>query len=373
MRYKRPIKQILIATRSVWDNPESRAAVRHNFGKMVKCGTLALGAEIFSSGAEERLVPHTCKVRPCPSCGHRATLLWQREQWCALPDAKYAGIVFTMPSEFWPIFQQNRHLLHDLPKLAAAVIQQWVKLRFGARVMILVVPHTFGSLLNFNPHLHMLISTGGIEESEGRWVDNISFDRAKLMAMWRFAVITFLREALNAKVLLSDLSRRDLRNLIADQYRWWSVHIDHFTSKEHFLRYAGRYVRRSPIAQHRIELITEREVHFRCKQKKDGKKRWVTIRCPIGEFVTMLAEHVPDRYRHAIRYFGLLAPRAKARTSAALFTVLKQQRHLRPRRLSWAFSIRRDFGVDPLTDSKGRSMRWVGRLKPIAEVTSRLL
>jgi hypothetical protein len=366
MRYKHQLKQILVATRSVWDRPETRDAVRHNFDKMVKCGTLALGAEIFSSGAEEKVVPHTCKARPCPSCGHRATLLWQREQWCALPDVKYAGIVFTMPSEFWPIFQQNRHLLHDLPNLAAAVIQQWVKLRYGVRVLIMVIPHTFGSLLNFNSHLHMLVSKGGIEESEGRWVDNITFDKAKLMRMWRFAVVTFLREALEARVLSSDLPSCDLRTLIADQYRWWSVHIDHFTSKEHFLRYAGRYVRRPPIAQYRIERITEREVHFRCKQKKHGKKRWVTIRCPIGEFVAMLAQHVPDRYRHAIRCFGLLAPRTKARTSAALFTILKQRRRPRPRRLSWAFSIQRDFGVDPLSDSEGRPMRWAGRLNPVA-------
>jgi len=366
MRYKNPIKQILISARSVWDSPESRTAVRHNFDKMVKCGTLALGAQIFSSDTEEKLVPHTCKARPCPSCGHRATLLWQREQWCALPDVKYAGIVFTMPSEFWPVFQQNRHLLHDLPKLAAAVIQRWVKLRYGVRVLIMVMPHTFGSLLNFNAHLHMLVSRGGIEESQGRWVDDITFDKTKLMPMWRFAVVAFLREALNARVLSSDLSSRDLRTLIADQYRWWSVHIDEFTSKEHFLRYAGRYVRRSPIAQHRIVLITEREVHFRCKQKKDGKKWWVTVRCSISEFIAMLAEHVPDRYRHGVRRFGLLAPRTQARTSAALVTILKQQKRPRPRRLSWAFSIRRDFGVDPLTDSKGRPMRWVGRLNAVA-------
>ena len=259
MRYKQPLKQILIATRSYWDRPETRAAVRQSFDKVIQCGTLALGAEVFASETEEKLVPHTCKVRPCPSCGHRATIQWQREQWRALPDIPYVGIVFTMPDVLWPIFRQNRHLLHDLPKLGAAVIQQWAKLKCGVRVSIMVIPHTFGGRLNFNSHLHVLVSAGGLQELEGRWVNGLFLveDKGKLMRMWRFAVITYLRAALEAEVLTSDLSYRKLRTRLKKQYeRWWSIDIDHFASKEHFLRYAGRYVRRPPIAQYRFLQIT---------------------------------------------------------------------------------------------------------------------
>jgi hypothetical protein len=367
VRYKQPIKQILIATRSSWDRPETRPAVRQNFDKLTKCGTLALGAEVFASETEEKLVPHTCKVRPCPSCGHRATIQWQREQWCALPDVPYVGIVFTMPDVLWPIFQKNRHLLDDLPTLGAAVIRQWAKLKYGVRVPIMVIPHSFGARLNFNSHLHILVSAGGLQESEGRWVNSLVFDegkdKGKLMRMWRFAVITYLRAALEAKVLTSDLSPRKLTACLKQQYeRWWSIDIDQFASKEHFLRYAGRYVRRPPIAQYRFTKITDQEVQFWTKDKI--QKRRVNISCTPEEFVAALAEHVPDRYRHGIRYFGLLSPRAKARTSAAVFALLGQQKRLRPRRLSWAFSRRRDFGIDPLIDGRGKPMRWVGRLKP---------
>jgi hypothetical protein len=82
--------------------------------------------------------------------------------------------------------------------------------------------------------------------------------------------------------------------------------------------------------------------------------------------VATLAEQVPNRYQHAIRYFGLLAPGSKARTSAALFLLLGQRQRPRPRRLSWAFSLRRDFEVDPLIDHRGQPMRWIGRLGPRA-------
>jgi hypothetical protein len=78
-------------------------------------------------------------------------------------------------------------------------------------------------------------------------------NRRKLMLMWRFAVITFLREALNAGVLASNLHPSNLKAVLAREYRWWSTHVDYFQSKEHFLRYAGRYARRPPIAQHRLK------------------------------------------------------------------------------------------------------------------------
>ena len=76
----------------------------------------------------------------------------------------------------------------------------------------------------------------------------------------------------------------------------------------------------------------------------------------------MLAEHVPDRYRHAVRHFGLLSPRAKAEHLPVVFVLLGQKQHPRPQRLGWAFSMRRDFGVDPLADKNGERMCWAGRL-----------
>jgi hypothetical protein len=268
-----------------------------------------------------------------------------------------------MPDVLWPMFRQNRHLLHGLPKLGAAVIQQWAKLKHGVRVLLMVIAHTFGGRLNFNSHIHILVSAGGLQESEGRWITRLAFEQDKLMHMWRFAVITFLREALRAKALTSDLSAEELRTVLTTQYeRWWSIDVDHFESMKHFLRYAGRYVRRPPIAQYRFVKITDREVEFWTKDKI--QKRRVNISYTPEEFAATLGEHVPDRYRHAIRYFGLLAPGSKARTSAALFALLRQPKRPRPRRLSWAFLLRRDFGVNPLIDRRGQPMRWVGRLSP---------
>src|SRR5262249_42761521 len=71
-------------TRPHWDREQTRSSVRLAFRKALQCRTPALGAEVYASENQERVVFHTCKSRACPSCGHRATIQWQRERWAAL-------------------------------------------------------------------------------------------------------------------------------------------------------------------------------------------------------------------------------------------------------------------------------------------------
>jgi hypothetical protein len=211
--------------------------------------------------------------------------------------------------------------------------------------MITVVRHTFGRHLNFNPHLHVLVSAGGLRAIDGEWKSGLQFDRDALMKRWRYAVITYLREAIKRGLLrTSEAALNELRRVLTMQYeRWWNINIQPCTSKAHFLRYAGRYVRRPPLAQYRILESTAEETSFRTKDHK--LKQEVVTRYTPEDFIGLLADHTHDHYRHAIRHFGLLAPRSKARTFGALFAQLSQQRRPKPQRLSWARSIKRSFGA----------------------------
>ena len=169
--------------------------------------------------------------------------------------------------------------------------------------------------------------------------------------------------AANANIVVTDMSKRTLRALLKTQYeRWWNINIQRFHSKKQFLGYAGRYVRRPPIAQHRFQRIDSREIRFLTKDTRT-KKTVETTYSP-AEFLTALADHIPDHYRHNIRYFGLLAPRIKGRTHDGIFALLGQERLAKPRPLGWAASIKKSFGVDPLLDSKGQQMQWVRSLPP---------
>ena len=190
----------------------------------------------------------------------------------------------------------------------------------------------------------------------------LQFNKHALMRMWRYAVITHLRAALKADVLNSDLSRHDLQIVLRtayEQHPTWIIYIDKIVSKSHFLRYAARYVRRPPIASWRLLKVTNREVEFVAKDTK--AKRFIRTRCHLTDFVRLLAQHVPDNHRKAIRYFGLWAPRAKGQTYDALLLLLGETRRPRPQRLSWRSSILKYFGRDPMIDSRGQPMNWVRR------------
>ncbi len=125
------------------------------------------------------------------------------------------------------------------------------------------------------------------------------------------------------------------------------------------LKHDGRYIRRPPVAQHRLTLIGNEYVEYLARNTRE--KRWVLVRYTNTEFVDILMQHVPDPGRHAMRYFGLLSPRSKARVWAAIFVLLNQQQRPHPPRVPWRRLRMKTFGTDPLLDSAGQLMHWVGR------------
>jgi len=366
-----PLRQILIQSRAFWDSERIPVNVRENFRKMVDCGTIALGAEVYASATESKLVFHRCKSRFCTSCGQRASEAWQEEMEAILPDGQYVGITFTMPAQFRAIFQQNRQLLHDIPAMGAAAITEWAKAGYGVRLLIVVVQQTFGGFLNFVPHLHIMVSAGGLHCASNRWISSIRFDKAELMRAWRFALIAYLSEAMKKNVLHCDLSSEQIRLLLATQYeREWNIFLSRAGSKAYWLKHDGRYIRRPPVAQHRMKRIGSNQVEYLVKDTRN--KQFVSKRYTNEVFLDLLVQHVPDRGRHAMRYFDLLSPRAKARLWSGIFVLLGQRQRERPRRRSWRLLLVKTFGVDPLRDRKGELMHWAGRRAPVPPLLHKL-
>ncbi len=361
MKYRDPLKQILTGTRSYWDRPQTRPAVRQAFLKALQCRTPELGAEVYSSGDQDLVLYHPCKSRACPSCGYRAMVQWLRERWAALAENIYKGITLTMPDLLWPLFHDNPQLAKALPALAAKVIQIRVTARYGVRIGVIAILHTFNGQIKFNSHVHTMITGGGLVHSG--WLSRVYYDPFQIRRAWREAVIDLLRTALRAGRLRTSMSTDQVETMLNEQERRpWRIKIQSFGNRGHFLQYAGRYVRRPPIAQSRISRIEKRTMKFWYKDKK--LRRRIEIECSLEEFLDRWAQHIPDRYQHGVRNFGLFAPRSLSQTSAAAFLILGQPQRARPKPRRWADSIKRDFGHDPLLDHKGNRMQWAGRLRP---------
>jgi hypothetical protein len=226
MKYEQPLKKILSHTRPYWDRDDTRQSVRSAFIKTLQCRTAALGAEIYASEDEELILYHTCKSRSCSSCGYRATVQWLRERWAALPNETYKGITFTMPDVLWTLFLDNPPSSNALSALVANIIQSRMSAKYGVRVGIIAILHTFNGRLEFNSHVHTTVTGGGLSAFSDTWVSRVYYDRDALMKAWRKAVIELLRAALRAGQLHTKMTVDQLEQLLAQQEkRWWSIKI----------------------------------------------------------------------------------------------------------------------------------------------------
>ena len=370
-----PLKQFLRDTIPLWDHVGTPANARENLWKIVKCGTAELGADVFASATYEKLVCHTCKSRFCCSCGARFGGVWQAEVEAIIPDIAYQEINFTMPRALWSLFQHNRHLLNDLPAIGARAIEYLTATKHNARVILMVVPQTYGGFLNFYPHLHTLVSAGGLDEFRIQWIGSLGFGKEEhkheVMLAWRFALLAYLDAAIKANVVRSDLSLDDLTHILHPEgKRNWNIFVSRAVPKNTVINHIGRYIRKPPIAQYRLTRLNAGEVQYLAK---DTRKRCLTpVTYTNQEFLALLIPHIADRYCNSMRYFGLLAPRSK-RLLSVVFDLLKQKQKPKPARLTWATSLNQTFGTDPLIAPDGSVLRRVGRIEPVpATYTAKL-
>jgi hypothetical protein len=351
------LQEILILGRNHWDHDAYDPDSRRAFLLALQCKTPALGGRVFASENEERVFFNTCKSPACPSCGHWATVQWQRERWCAIPEGPYLEITLTMPNTLWGIFARNPRLCRKLPEIAARVIRSYARVRHGVEVGVMPVLHTFNGELLFKPHVHSLVTAGGLQASRSRWQPRIFFHRDELIRSWQRLIIATFRRASETGQLEFEITRDELESLLQfEEIRGWIAHVRAFKGKEHFLQYCGRYVRRPPIAQWRILTIKDGFVRFWHKDKR--LKRWITVQCTLEEFIDRWSQHIPKRYRHAVRHFGLFAPRRWPRVAAAIFTILGTKQRPRPKRLPWAIAVQR-FRGNPLLDQCSQPMKFV--------------
>jgi hypothetical protein len=359
-------QQILIIGREHWDHDGYDPNARRGFRRALQCKTPALGRRVYASENEEREFCNTCKsLVACTSCGHWATTQWQRQREYALPDGRYLSITFTMPKTLWPLFAANPRLCRKLAEIAARVIGSYARVRKGAEVGVMPVLQTFNGKLEFNPHVHTLVTAGDLRTAGTHGPSSIFFDPYELRGSWQRLVIVLLRGALQAGQLEFTVPRDEVEHLLQEEEKrtWYSTHVQ-ADEKEHFLRYGGRYVRRPPFAEQRILDIADGFVRFRYKDKQTHRRE--TVRCTVEEFIDRWAQHLPRRYRHAVRYFGLFAPRPWAQVAAAVFTLLGKQQRPRPKRLPWAVAIEELGGSNPLVDYKKQPMKFVRHIAPEA-------
>jgi hypothetical protein len=140
---------------------------------IMRCRTPALGYRTYRcpNGHEDKQVFHSCRYRSCPLCAQKARHDWVERQKQRLLTCAHYHVIFTLPHEYLPLWQYNRAWFTQVMFRACrdTLIALLGDERFlGALPGILMTLHTWGRQLNFHPHIHCLVTAGGITAA-GIW------------------------------------------------------------------------------------------------------------------------------------------------------------------------------------------------------------
>ncbi len=283
-----------------------------------RCRTASLGGhvELCLDCDHKRISFNSCRNRHCPKCQALEQARWIARRMARLLPVNYFHVVFTLPAELRRIVQRNRRLVFNMLFKSAAQTLLELGLdpaRLGGRLGVTAVLHTWSRELWFHPHLHCIVTGGGLSLDGQRWVPARKQDYLLpvhvLGALFRGKMLDALKAAHRRgklDIVGDDKEGADpeaFTRIVSALYRKkWVVYAKRpFAGPEQILTYLGRYTHRVGLSNSRIRDVTDDAVTF---ATKTGKTITLT---PHGFLWRLLAHVLPKRFVK-IRHYGLLAP-----------------------------------------------------------------
>jgi hypothetical protein len=281
-----------------------------------------------------------------------------------LADVPHRQVVLTVPKRLRPYFLYDRTLLGDLSRVAARTVTAFIRATLGEKglsVGIVSSIQTHGSLTNWHPHLHLLVTDGGFRP-DGSFVHLPLHDVATLTEAFRRAVLRLF-----VKRELMDIDTA--QSMLAWPHAGFHVHDAVWASADDkaFTVRLARYCARNPIALGRMAY----DEHDRAVTYHSDKTTGPTAGSETSdalEFLARLTSHIPNKGQVLQRYYGWYSSRQRGTRRQANGDAVEQPVTLvepepeavREARRRWAELLRRIFEVDPLACPRcGTAMRIV--------------
>ena len=266
---------------------------------------------------------NSCRNRCCPMCQALPKEKWMDMRKEDVLDAPYFHLVFTVPAELNPIIYSNQKLLYDtLYHAASATISDLaVQDKYlGANVGYICILHTWGSEMNYHPHIHTILLGGGLDKNK-QWKDKgdkfflpiqviSKVFRGKYMeelkSLWEDGKLKFYGSSEKYQ------NRYVFKALLDTCYsKEWIPHCKKtFNGAQSVIKYLGKYTHRIAISNHRIISIKDESVTFSVKDYRNAGK-WKVLTISGIEFIRRFLMHVPPKRFVRIRHYGLLCSRMK--------------------------------------------------------------
>jgi hypothetical protein len=291
------------------------------------CRTAAMGGHIQGcpEGHASRVVFHSCKHRLCPQCNTLPTERWLLKMRERLIDCAHHHLIFTIPHELHDLWRFNRAWM--MQALFASVADTLKTLCRDTRYLdsmpgFILALHTWGRSLSLHPHIHCLISDGGMKNGEWRRPKGSCFLPARVvMALFRGKLLAALRVALEQGTLRlpNDLSIERCRSILNKLGRVkWNVHLqERYEHGQGVLTYLARYVRGGPLKNSQFGSISDQYVSFRYRSHRETEKGMQTLRLERNAFLLRYLQHAPLKSKPIVRHYGLYATRREAQLNIA--------------------------------------------------------
>lgn len=245
------------------------------------CRTAVLGGHLEQCDqcGHQRNAFNSCANRHCPKCQSLARAQWLQDRQAELLNTEYFHVVFTVPEQIATISYQNKRELYGILFRAAAETLRTIAAdpkHLGAEIGFFVVLHTWGSNLLHHPHLHCVVTGGGLSADGTEWVPcraGFFLPVRVLSRLFRRLFLEYLIKAFEAGKVVFFSSLESLRDrssfldfLAPTREAEWVVYAKRpFADPKQVLDYVGRYTHRVAISNHRLLDIAEGQVTFRYK------------------------------------------------------------------------------------------------------------
>lgn len=312
-----------------------------------KSGKLGCNLSQCTECGHTEIHNNSCRNRNCPNCQAVLKEVWIDKRRAEVIDSPYFHVVFTIPHELNDLVYCNQELLYSLlHRCSSETLLELSSDRkyLGAAPGIIQVLHTWGQELNFHPHIHCIISGGGLSaDKKLRKCGKSFFIPVKVLAAkFRGKFLDSLHKLHTKQKLIFSSSCSFLK----DHYEWnefkdrlykkeWCPYIkETFNGFGNAIEYLGRYTHRIAITNSRIKDVTDTMVTFSARDYKTGTMKDVTLE--HTEFIRRFLMHVLPSAFQKIRYYGFLNNRMKKQN---LKTIFKQQGHQSFRQLYEGMSM----------------------------------
>ena len=288
------------------------------------CRTAALGGHLerCDQCGHERNCFNSCRDRHCPKCQSLARAQWIEDRQSELLEVPYFHVVFTVPEEIAAIAYQNKKLVYGILFRATAETLTTIAAdpeHLGAEIGFFAVLHSWGSNLQFHPHLHCVVPGGGLSPDGQRWIScrpNFFLPVRVLSELFRRLFVESLQKAFDSGKLRFSGRLNSLDNPVTFAQhcsdlkgRKWVVYAKRpFAGPQQVLDYVGRYTHRVAISNNRLLDIQNDQVCFQWKDYRTGGDL-KTMTLSADEFIRRFLLHVLPNGFQRIRYYGLLGNR----------------------------------------------------------------